>query len=161
MHVRVQRCTPRFCSLRSCFHLWTKIFTTALYSKGNNCKRKQQPLLKGYKVTLYSDSLRATALYAIYRNSPTWVVQRDSVNTAIIHSYLTEPFGSAESVDSVWELSVTCETDLVLWVGPSWRVDTSENITLQTSIGLSAILCIADSLNTTSELRMICLCSGS
>ena len=30
-----------------------------------------------------------------------------------------EPFGCAESVDSVRELSVTCETDLVLWVGPS------------------------------------------
>ena len=27
-------------------------------------------LTKGYKVTLYSDYLRATALYAIYRNSP-------------------------------------------------------------------------------------------
>ena len=27
-------------------------------------------LIKGYKVTLYSDSLRATALYAIYRNGP-------------------------------------------------------------------------------------------
>ena len=38
---------------------------------------------------------------------------------------------------------------------------TSENITLRTSIGLSAVLCIADSLNTTSELRTICLCSGS
>ena len=25
---------------------------------------------KGYKVTLYSDSLRATTLYAIYRNGP-------------------------------------------------------------------------------------------
>ena len=27
-HVRVQRCTPRFCSLCSVFPLWTKIFTT-------------------------------------------------------------------------------------------------------------------------------------
>ena len=27
-------------------------------------------LTKGYKVTLYSDCLRATALYTIYRNSP-------------------------------------------------------------------------------------------
>ena len=27
-------------------------------------------LTKGYKVTLYSDYLRATSLYAIYRNSP-------------------------------------------------------------------------------------------
>ena len=30
---------------------------------------QQQPP-KGFKVTLYSDYLRATALYAIYRNSP-------------------------------------------------------------------------------------------
>ena len=30
-----------------------------------------------------------------------------------------EPFGCAESVDSVRELSVTRETNLVLWVGPS------------------------------------------
>ena len=30
-----------------------------------------------------------------------------------------EPFGCAESVDSVQEVSVTRETDLVLWVGPS------------------------------------------
>ena len=30
-----------------------------------------------------------------------------------------EPFGCAESVDSVREVSVTRETDLVLWVGPS------------------------------------------
>ena len=30
-----------------------------------------------------------------------------------------EPFGYAESVDSVRELSVTRETDLMLWAGPS------------------------------------------
>ena len=30
-----------------------------------------------------------------------------------------EPFGYAESVDSVREMSVTRETDLMLWVGPS------------------------------------------
>ena len=30
-----------------------------------------------------------------------------------------EPFGYAESVDSVREVSVTRETDLLLWVGPS------------------------------------------
>ena len=29
-----------------------------------------------------------------------------------------EPFGCAESVDSMREVSVTRETDLVLWVGP-------------------------------------------
>ena len=73
----------------------------------------------------------------------------------------TTPFGCAELEDSVREMSVTRETDLVLWVGPSRRVGTSENITLRTSIGLSDVLCIADSLNTTSELQTICLCSGS
>ena len=30
-----------------------------------------------------------------------------------------EPFSCAESVDSVREVSVTRETDLVLWAGPS------------------------------------------
>ena len=30
-----------------------------------------------------------------------------------------EPFGCAESEDWVLEMSVTSETDLVLWVGPS------------------------------------------
>ena len=30
-----------------------------------------------------------------------------------------EPFGYAELEDSVLEMSVTRETDLVLWVGPS------------------------------------------
>ena len=30
-----------------------------------------------------------------------------------------EPFDCVESVDSIGELSVTRETDLVLWVGPS------------------------------------------
>ena len=30
-----------------------------------------------------------------------------------------EPFGCAESVDSVREMLVTRETDLVLWVAPS------------------------------------------
>ena len=30
-----------------------------------------------------------------------------------------EPFGCAKSEDSVLEMSVTRETDLVLWAGPS------------------------------------------
>ena len=30
-----------------------------------------------------------------------------------------EPFGCTESVDAVREVSVTRETNLVLWVGPS------------------------------------------
>ena len=30
-----------------------------------------------------------------------------------------EPFGCAESVDSVQEVSITRETDIVLWTGPS------------------------------------------
>ena len=37
------------------------------------------------KVTLYSDWLRATALYNIYRNSLNLDCPRDSVNTTIIH----------------------------------------------------------------------------
>ena len=36
----------------------------------NNNEEKQTTFTKGYKVTLYSDSLRATALYANYRNGP-------------------------------------------------------------------------------------------
>ena len=74
-----------------------------------------------------------------------------------------EAFGFAKwaGADSMLEDSATYEVDLVLWVGLSWRVGTSGKVTLQTSIGLSAILCIADSLNTTSELRTICLFLGS
>ena len=44
---------------------------------------------KGYKVTLYSDEHRATALYTIYRNSVNLDCPRENVNTAIIHSYST------------------------------------------------------------------------
>ena len=33
--------------------------------------------------------------------------------------YEAEPFSCAESVDSVREMSITRETDLILWVGPS------------------------------------------
>ena len=44
---------------------------------------------KGYKVTLYSDWLRATTLYTIYRNRLNLGCPRDNVNTAIIHSYST------------------------------------------------------------------------
>ena len=44
---------------------------------------------KGYKVTLYSDWLRASALYTIYRNVLNLGYPRDSVNTAFIHSYST------------------------------------------------------------------------
>ena len=38
----------------------------------------EQPTIftKGYKVTLYSDSLRATALYATYTNGPNLGYQR-------------------------------------------------------------------------------------
>ena len=41
-----------------------------LYSNSNDYKKGNNPFTKGYKVTLYSDSLRATSLYTIYRNSP-------------------------------------------------------------------------------------------
>ena len=46
-------------------------------------------LTKAYKVTLYSDCLRATSLYNIYRNVLNLGCPRDSVNTAIIQSYST------------------------------------------------------------------------
>ena len=74
-----------------------------------------------------------------------------------------ETFGCAKSdvVKSVLEVLATHEVDVVLCVGPSWRVGTSEKITLRTSIGFSAYWCMADSLNIMSELQMICLCSGS
>ena len=39
-----------------------------------------------------------------------------SVNVGLSEA---DPFGYVESVDSVWEVSVTRETDLVLWAGPS------------------------------------------
>ena len=43
---------------------------------GTTMNNQQQPPTKGYKVTLYSDSLRATALYAIYTNGPNLGYQR-------------------------------------------------------------------------------------
>ena len=42
------------------------IFKKATVTNDNNNKN----LTKGYKITLYSESLRATALYAIYINGP-------------------------------------------------------------------------------------------
>ena len=46
-------------------------------------------LTKAYKVTLYSDCLRATSLYNIYRNVLNLGCPRDNVNTTIIHLYST------------------------------------------------------------------------
>ena len=51
-------------------------------------------------------------------------------------------------------------TDLVLWARLSWRAGSLEKVTLRTSVRLSAILWIVDSLNTMSELRTICLFLG-
>ena len=42
----------------------------SLLAKCNSYNNEQPTFTKGYKVTLYSDSLRATALYAIYINGP-------------------------------------------------------------------------------------------
>ena len=39
-------------------------------SRATITKIQQPTLTKGYKGTLYSDYLRATALYTIYRNNP-------------------------------------------------------------------------------------------
>ena len=41
----------------------------ATVTNDNHNNNDNNHLYKGYKVTLYSDSLRATALYAIYINS--------------------------------------------------------------------------------------------
>ena len=43
--------------------------TKRYYSISNNYN-EQPTFTKGYKVPLYSDSLRAIALYAIYTNGP-------------------------------------------------------------------------------------------
>ena len=63
--------------------------------------------------------------------------------------------------ESVLDFSTTHEANLVFWASPSRRTNTFEKTTLRTSIGLLAVLCISDSLNTTSELRTIYLCSRS
>ena len=47
----------------------------SLFTKGNSYKRTTT-FAKGYKVTLYSDSLRATALYPIYINGLNLGTQR-------------------------------------------------------------------------------------
>ena len=48
----------------------------SLLAKCNSYNNEQPTFTKGYKVTLYSDSLRATALYAIYINGPNLGYQR-------------------------------------------------------------------------------------
>ena len=40
------------------------------YQECNSYNNEQPTFTKGYKVTLYSDSLRATTLYPIYTNGP-------------------------------------------------------------------------------------------
>ena len=45
----------------------TKIIS--IFIENNSYNLEQPTFTKGYKVTLYSDELRATALYAIYINS--------------------------------------------------------------------------------------------
>ena len=47
-----------------------------IHIQGNSYKMTTTTFTKGYKVTLYSDSLRATALYAIYINGPNLGYQR-------------------------------------------------------------------------------------
>ena len=49
-------------------HTHTKRYISII--KSATVTNEQPTLTKGYKVTLYSDSLRATALYAIYTNGP-------------------------------------------------------------------------------------------
>ena len=46
------------------------------FQECNSYKNEQPTFTKGYTVTLYSDSLRATALYAIYTNGPNLGTQR-------------------------------------------------------------------------------------
>ena len=47
-----------------------------IHIQGNSYKMTTTTFTKGYKVTLYSDSLRATSLYAIYTNGPNLGTQR-------------------------------------------------------------------------------------
>ena len=66
------------------WEIWNKIRRererergTKMYISISNRYNNEQPTFtKGYKVTLYSDSLRATALYAHYRNGPNLGYQR-------------------------------------------------------------------------------------
>ena len=48
----------------------------SIFIQSNSYKLEQPTFTKGYKVTLYSDSLRATALYANYTNGPNLGTQR-------------------------------------------------------------------------------------
>ena len=61
-----------------------------LYSNSNSYKWQQPTLTKGYRVTSYSYYLRATPFMLFTKIAQTWVVQRDNVNTAIMHSYSIE-----------------------------------------------------------------------
>ena len=50
--------------------------TKSISLTSNSYNNEQPTFTKAYKVTLYSDSLRATALYANYRNGPNLGYQR-------------------------------------------------------------------------------------
>ena len=101
------RCWERRPSMQKCKQhpliLWTLCAGNARYTEKERERHKvviiqdistvtitiATTLTKGYKVTLYSDWLRAITLYNIYRNVLNLGCPRDNVNTAIIHSYST------------------------------------------------------------------------
>ena len=71
------------------------------YNNNNN----NNNLSKGYKVTLYSDSLRAIALYAIYINGPNLGCPRgqcEYVNYTLVFDTLWAGRGAVAGVCVVW-----------------------------------------------------------
>ena len=87
-----------------------------LYSNSNN---NNNNLYKGYKVTLYSDSLRATALYDIYINGPNLGCPRGQCEyvhyTLVFDTFLTHPCiiewenGSTEQSKRGWQCANTLD----------------------------------------------------
>ena len=54
----------------------TKRYNSIINMQQLQIEQPTTTFTKGYKVNLYSDSLRATALYAIYTNGPNLGTQR-------------------------------------------------------------------------------------
>ena len=79
---------------------------------------------KGYKVTLYNDWLRTTALYTIYRSSLNLDCSRESVNTVIIHSYSTLPRnGCMQGLNRNYRYIQGCRTSWFCWSRQSPRIE--------------------------------------
>ena len=87
----------------------------------NSYKWTTTTFTKGYKVTLYSDSLRATAFMLITQMAQTWALKEDSVNTSIRHWYSTRWAPGSLRGES-WHRCGACDENGRIKLGhPNWH----------------------------------------